>query len=289
MRHVSRNFVLVLTAVAATLMPVVAHAPPAQKQSFEVASVRLSPNQSLGGTGLLYTLPGGKLTANAAILRVLIFNAYGLQSYYQLIGGPDWMDTARWNIDAKAEGNPTQQQIIRMLQTLLEDRFSLKVHGETRELPAYDLSAAEAGIKLQESKESDCLAFNGSPVPQSTPGQRLILPCGEVGAARGPVMSRIDGGRVSMIDFVRVLANTLGRPVIDKTGFTGTFDVDLVFADDDAARGPGGVPGPPGSLSESASPTIFTAIQKQLGLKLESTKATVEVLVIDSVQKPLEN
>jgi len=120
MRHVSRNFVLVLTAVAATLMPVVAHAPPAQKQSFEVASVRLSPNQSLGGTGLLYTLPGGKLTANAAILRVLIFNAYGLQSYYQLIGGPDWMDTARWNIDAKAEGNPTQQQIIRMLQTLLE-------------------------------------------------------------------------------------------------------------------------------------------------------------------------
>jgi len=175
----------------------------------------------LDGTGLLYTLPGGKLTANAAILRVLIFNAYGLQSYYQLIGGPDWMDTARWNIDAKAEGNPTQQQIIRMLQTLLEDRFSLKVHGETRELPAYDLSAAEAGIKLQDSKESDCLAFNGSPAPQSTPGQRLILPCGEVGATRGPVISRIDGGRVSMIDFVRVLANTLGRPVID-TGFQRT-------------------------------------------------------------------
>ena|SRR5438128_4258641 len=119
MRHLSRKVALVVAAVAAGIMPASAQAP-AQKPSFEVASVRLSPNQSLGGTGLLYTLPGGKLTANAAILRVLIFNAYGLQSYYQLIGGPDWMDTARWNIDAKAEGNPTQQQIIRMLQTLLE-------------------------------------------------------------------------------------------------------------------------------------------------------------------------
>src|SRR5436309_654361 len=91
MRHVSRNFVLVLTAIAATVMSVASQTPPAQKPSFEVASVRLSPNQSLGGTGLLYTLPGGKLTANAAMLRVLIFNAYGLQSYYQLIGGPDSM------------------------------------------------------------------------------------------------------------------------------------------------------------------------------------------------------
>ena len=75
MRHVSRNFVLVLTAIAATVMSVASQTPPAQKPSFEVASVRLSPNQSLGGTGLLYTLPGGKLTANAAMLRVLIFNA----------------------------------------------------------------------------------------------------------------------------------------------------------------------------------------------------------------------
>src|SRR5213594_2111035 len=279
MRHVSSKIVLVVAAVAVGVMPLVSQAP-AQKPSFEVASIQLSPVQTLTSKELLYTLPDGRFTADGIILRVLIFYAYRLKTHYQLIGGPDWMDTAHWDIRATAKGNPTTEQIHVMLQSLLEDKFMLKVHRETRELPVYDLTAVEGGIKVHQLQESNCVEPNvaGPPSRLFAPGQRLILTCGEAGLAAGTVASRIDGGKVSMAAFIRVLETILDRPIIDKTGFTGTFDVDLIFAHDGAS------PGAPGAPN-----TIPTAMQEQLGLKLVSARGTVEVLVIDSVQKPSQN
>jgi uncharacterized protein (TIGR03435 family) len=278
MRHIIFKFVLVVAASAA----IAAAQAPAQKPSFPVALIQLSPDQTLVSTGteLLYTLPDGRFTANAVYLRVLIFYAYGLQTHYQLIGGPDWMDTARWNIQAIAKGNPTAEQRNVMLQSLLEDKFMLKLHWETRELPVYDLTVAEDGIKVHQLQESNCVEPNVAAPPSRpfAPGQRLILTCGEAGLAAGTVASRIDGGKVSMGAFIRVLETILDRPIIDKTGFTGTFDVDLIFAHDGASAGAPGAP-----------TTISIAIQEQLGLKLVSAKGPVDVLVIDSVQKPSEN
>jgi hypothetical protein len=110
--------------------------------SFDVASIQLSADQSVGHVGTIYTIPGGRFTANSVLLRALIFNAYDLKEPDQLIGGPEWMNTILWNIEAQAAGNPDHGTMMRMLRGLLEDRFKLKVHRETRELP-----------KLESSKE----------------------------------------------------------------------------------------------------------------------------------------
>jgi len=280
-RHVISKVVLVVATTAIAVMAVAAQAP-AEKPSFEVALIQLSPDQTLVSTGteLLYTLPDGRFTANGVYLRVLIFYAYGLLTHYQLIGGPDWMDTARWNIQAIAKGNRTSEQRNVMLQSLLEDKFMLKLHWETRELPVYDLTVAEDGIKVHQLQENNCIEPNVAAPPSRpfAPGQRLIVTCGDASLSAGTVASRIDGGKVSMAAFIRVLETILDRPIIDKTGFTGTFDVDLIFAHDGASAGAPGAP-----------TTISIAIQEQLGLKLVSAKGPVDVLVIDSVQKPSEN
>ena len=278
MRHLSSKVVLVVAASAA----IAAAQAPAVKPSFEVALIQLSPDQTLVSTGteLLYTLPDGRFTANAVYLRVLIFYAYGLLTHYQLIGGPDWMDTARWNIQAIAKGNPTAEQRNVMLQSLLEDKFMLKLHWETRELPVYDLTVAEDGIKVHQLQENNCIEPNVAAPPSRpfAPGQRSIVTCGEASLSAGTVASRIDGGKVSMAAFIRVLETILDLPIIDKTGFTGAFNVDLIFAHEGA---PPAAPGAPGMIS--------AALQEQLGLKLESARGPVKVLVIDSVQKPSEN
>jgi hypothetical protein len=125
-----------VTAVVAALLVAVAPSAHAQayRLSFDVASIQLSADQSVGHVGTIYTIPGGRFTANSVLLRVLIFNAYDLKEPEQLIGGPDWMNTIRWSIEAQAAGNPDRGTVMRMLRALLEDRFKLKVHRETREL-----------------------------------------------------------------------------------------------------------------------------------------------------------
>ncbi len=261
-----------------------------QRLTFEVASVKLSPNEGGGGTGQLRVLPGGRLSTESAILRFLIQSAYHVRSY-QVVGGPEWIESARWNIEAKAEDNANQQQVMSMLQSLLEDRFKLKIHHETQELPVYDLTAAKNNGTIQPPKDGSCItpdptAPPSPPSPPSAPGAQLRLPCGQFGASMGASGSRIDGYKIVMANLCQILSNLLGRPVIDKTGFTGVFDVHLLFANDDTLAGLAGR-GPRASES-SADPelaTIFTAIQEQLGLKLESTTGPVEVVVVDHVEK----
>jgi len=261
----------------------------ATRPEFEVASVK--PNTSGNNMVMIRPPAGGRFTATNARLKMLIGLAYNVQNF-EISGGPAWINSDGYDIEAKAaDSNIGIEQLRPMLQMLLEDRFKLMIHRETKEVPVYALTAGKNGPKLPEAKEGGCVTFgpNLPPPPPPAPGQPFApppTPCG--GFMMGP--NRMEGGRVSMAQFVRSLSNILGRPVIDKTAFTGTFDVHLEFTPEGTAF-MGGL-GPPGGLTpgfDTSGPSIFTAVQDQLGLRLESQKGPAELLVIDHAEKASEN
>ncbi|HEY3825405.1 MAG TPA: TIGR03435 family protein [Bryobacteraceae bacterium] len=286
--YFAASAVLLLSGLA-----VKAQAPAAQLQSarpeFEVASVK--PNTAGNNMIMIRPPTGGRFTATNATLKILAGLAYKVQNY-AITGGPNWIDSAHFDITAKAaDSNLSIEQMRPMLQSLLQDRFQLKAHLETKDVPVYALLPAKNGPKLPEGKEGGCFQFDpGKPPPPPAPGQgpgAMQPPCG------GMMMSpnAMHGGKVSMTQFIGALSNMLGRPVIDKTGFTGTFDVNLEYSAEGLALGGRGGPGPPPGAPafDTSGPSIFTAVQEQLGLRLESQKAPGEILVIDSAEKPSEN
>jgi len=261
---------------------------------FEVASVK----QNTSNPGFMMVRPhGGGLTTENAPLRLLMQNAYGVQAF-QISGGPSWIQSDGYNIEAKGDGKASHAQILLMLRSLLEDRFQLKVHRETKELPVYALTVAKGGLKLQQPKDGSCTPLDPNadlPPLRAGRGQPAPPACGRVGVSGQPFGVRMQGGKVAMPEFIRMLSMVLGRPVVDRTGFAETFDLRLDFTPDEAVAGLPRAVGAsdPGSAAPAADPTtpptIFAAIQEQLGLKLESTKGPVEVLVIDHVERPSQN
>jgi uncharacterized protein (TIGR03435 family) len=256
-----------------------------------VASVK--PNTS--GSGMISIRPpvGGRFTATNARLKMLIGLAYNVKNF-EISGGPGWIDSEGYDISAKAaDGNTSLDQLRPMLQTLLEDRFKLMVHREKKEMPVYALMFAKNGSKLPEAKDGGCVKFgpDSPPPPPPAPGQLPPILCG--GFLRAPNL--LQAGKVDMKQLVNVLSDVLGRPVIDKTGYTGTFDVKLEFSPEGTSFGGGPLGGgglaliggpPPG---DDSKPSIFTALQDQLGLKLESQKGPGEILIIDHAEKASEN
>ncbi len=225
------------------------------------------------------------------VLRRLILIAYGVQDY-QLSGDPPWTASEHYDIQATAAGNTSVQQMEGpMLQVLLEERFKLALHRENRQLPVYDLAVGKGGAKLQLSKEGSCTPYleDSPPPPASAPGQPTRTFCGLHLTVEG-VNRTFDGKGVAMAVFAanlsRTYASDLGRTVMDRTGLTGNFDVHLKWSMD-PLTGPAG-PGA-GAPPDVAGPSLFTALQDQLGLRLESTKGPVEVLVIDHVERPSDN
>jgi uncharacterized protein (TIGR03435 family) len=209
--------------------------------------------------------------------------AYNLQDF-QISGGPGWIKSERYDIDAKAEGNPPRRQIEGpMLQALLKDRFQLRLHRETKELPVFGLVAAKGGLRLKLTKlEGNCAALYE------------MAKCADI--RKGPFTLDVTAIRMDL--FIEVLSSMVGRVVIDQTGFQGMFDAHLEFSRDDIAfagpAGPdptsGGSRGGRGGGAEPIDrPSISAALQEQLGLRLESTKGPVEVLVVDSVDRPIGN
>jgi uncharacterized protein (TIGR03435 family) len=262
-------------------------------QSFEVASVKQ--NKSGEGFVAFRIQPGGRFTATNVPLRELIRAAYQVQNF-QIVGAPRWGESERFDIVAKAEndfpqGPPTGAPgpLQYMLQSLLAERFKLKAHRETREMPVYELVMARSdgrtGPKLVPSS-TDCAAVaaarrgGGPPGPPAlAPGQRM-----QCGMRIGP--GTISAGGMSLAMFANGIAPMVGRVILDRTGLTGNFDIDLEWTPDRMPQGgppPGGPDLPP---IDPNGPSIFTAVQEQLGLRLESTRGPVDVLVVDSVEPP---
>lgn len=268
-----------------------ANQPAAQSLSFEVASIK--PSEGDGHMVRIQTSPGGRYTASGVTLKMLIQQAYDVKDF-QITGGPAWMSTMAFDIVAKAE-NPevSRDQIRLMMQSLLADRFQLKFHRETRELPVYALVVGKNGHKLQLSETQP----DPEAASTSAPKTGAAMAAGDGGAPkpRGTMMmmgrGQINAQMASMSAFVNALAQQLGRPVIDKTDLKGSYDIKLEFTPDETIHrmigGGGGAEAAP--AADSSGPSIFTALQEQLGLRLESEKGPVDVLVIDSAEKPSGN
>ena len=271
--------------------------PEAEAPAFDVVSVRANKSGELGQT--MRRQPGGRVIAINFRLRELILSAYGLQPQ-QLAGGPDWIDSDRFDITAQARGEipmtppGTVGPLQLMMQRLLADRFNLVVHTETREMPIYALTLARSDGRLGSqitTAVTDCQTVMTALLknPQSAggaPPQPPRLPNG--GPACGMMFdgSRLRAGGASMAQLAGNLSQGVGRTTVDRTGLTGGFDFELEFSVDPAlaAGGPAFAPSP-----DPNKPSIFTALEEQLGLKLQPDRAPVEVLVIDRVEQPTEN
>jgi uncharacterized protein (TIGR03435 family) len=202
---------------------------------------------------------------------------------FQISGGPAWLDSTRYDVTAKREGKRQPAEVPLMIQSLLKDRFQLAIHRETRELPIYALVVArkdgKLGPRLTESKDGSCTPPDPSKPPPAPP----TLWCGW--AEGGPRGQRAASIRIS--DWVPSLSRLLGRTVVDKTGLTGKFDINVEWTSDEALQPPPGGLAP--TPSDTAGPSIVTAFQEQLGLRIESQKGPVEILVVDRAERPSEN
>ena len=200
-------------------------------------------------------------------------------------GGPDWIHSETFEIDAKSDGHPSIQMMLGpMMQAILQDRFKLRIHRETRQGPVYELALGKGSPKLKPLQDGSCTPpLVGHPLPALAPGQRLCR------NAVGPGAVNFEGGTLSML--AGLMGLILDRPVIDKTGITSYVQINLKFSpDDSAASRPATTdPGLPAAASSSDAPSIFQAIQEQLGLKLAPAKGPVNVLVIDHIERPTEN
>ena len=251
-------------------LPLVAAAAAATPPVFEAATVKLNKSSSFGSQS---SFNNGRYSAtNIALKNLMNYSAYGVPEP-RILGGPKWLDSERFDIEAKVDGSTVDQmrtlsreqrklQMQAMFQQLLADRFKLAVHWETRELPVYALAVAKSGPKLQVSTK---------PGSGTSSGNGLFT-------AEGMTLAEIAQS------LTQELATELGRVIIDKTGIAGRYDVTLKWTPET-----NGAPADNGTEDAGSGPSIFTALQEQLGLKLESTKGPVQVLVIDHVEMPSEN
>jgi uncharacterized protein (TIGR03435 family) len=332
----SGKVVLLFAAAVFAVVPLLSQTSSGPKPSFEVISIKpTAPNLNFirGGAAR-----GDRFSMTGANLRMLLQNAYGRPTagipfgQLQIIGGPSWIDSDRWDVQATADcsgGVFSREQLQLMIQSLLEQRFQLKAHMETRELPIYNLVVAKDGPKIKASADQTPPGPGGpagppppcspapttpagptpAPPPLPLPGQRggpgdpnFVMPRGAILMMGGPSGLTMQAAAQPITGLVGVLQQQVGRPVIDKTDLKGLFDFKLQFSREGlvAPTGPGGGlppgppppgaagPGPDTAAAADPMPSLFTAIQ-ELGLRLESTKGPVEVLVVESVQKPTEN
>jgi uncharacterized protein (TIGR03435 family) len=239
------------------------------RATFDVSTVKAS--QTSSGTSLMRSRADG-VTANGS-LRRLTQAAYGLQDF-QVTGGPDWVNTATWDITARIDPPdvapsradaaylPWNERRLQRMQSLLAERFDLKCHMTTKEMPVYDLVLAKGGSKLKETTADESKRGSTNVEGQGRKSQATFT-------------------GVTTKSLAAILSSEAGRMVLDKTGLTGSYDFTLTWTKDDQTTA--------ADADAASGPTLFTAVQEQLGLKLESSKGPIEVLVIDSAEKPGEN
>jgi len=257
--------------------------------TFEVASVK--PNKSGDGRVMLAMPPTGRITATNVPVRLLVQQAFQVQPF-QIIGAPNWAASDRFDIVAKAPDGAPPEQYRSMMRNLLIDRFKLKARMETREMPIYALVLLRADGKLGPGlapAKADCDALargrraGGPPPAPPQPGEPI--PCGMMVG-----IGNMNAGGLAMADLARSLSGFVNRIVVDKTGLSGRYDFQLTYTPE--GRGLPGLPAgaPPAGVEPPAGDpngaSIFPALQEQLGLKLDSQKGPVEVLVIDNIEQP---
>src|SRR6185437_6314205 len=248
----------------------------AQQSAFEVVSIK--PNHSVSD-GASIGPRGSEFVATNATLNMLIFFAYAPLRTEQIINAPDWARTDRYDVEAKPPGDgflPPIAQLRSMTQSLLANSFQLKSHRETRDLPVYNLIVTKAGPKRSADQtppdpHQSFISFvtEGSPM--------TALPRGATRIVAGPGTTTLTGTAISIDKIIPTLQSRSDRIIIDKTGLTELIDVQLTFRQDLAS-----------DPADPSIPSLFTAIQ-EIGLKLEPSKAPLEVLVIDHAQHPPAN
>jgi uncharacterized protein (TIGR03435 family) len=246
--------------------------PPQSTQTFDAASIKPAKTGVRGYS--IRPLPGRLSTSNTT-LGMLVAEAYHVYEF-QVSGGPKWINADRYDIEAKAEGEsqPTEAQLRGMLQELLAYRFRLVVHGETRELPVYALEVGKGGPKFQASPK-----LEASPAFQASKGT------GEAPMFRVFQRRQITAARAPLAYLVEALSFLVGRPVVDKTGLEGKYDYKLEWTPDETqVRSDEAAPQVEGNV-----PSLASAIQEQMGLRLQSQKAPVEIVVIDRAEKASVN
>jgi bla regulator protein BlaR1 len=279
---------------------------PAGALKFEVASVKRCAGPRPGN--VLSSSPG-RLTVNCGSVGQLILQAYTRRGAngrplsppltVRIEGGPAWINSDRYEINAKGENDATWQTMLGpMMQALLEDRFKLKLHRETREIPAYGLTLSKSDVKLRQLEENNCIPFDFTKpfdptapfVPPAPPQPGQKPPCKGISmGGSGQTQSYTVTAQGATLDQLTALYPiALDRPVVNKTGITGVFTFHLEFAMDVTTNRltPPAGDAPPAS---DPGPSIFTVLESQLGLKLEKSTGPAQYLIIDSLERPSEN
>jgi uncharacterized protein (TIGR03435 family) len=282
-----QDITLQVFLIATIAIPVFSQTP--STTSFGVVSVKTSNaggarNTSIGAVG-------GRFVATNVTIKGLLRYAYRSRTTdltnAQLVGGPAWVDTDRFDVEAKPEGDSRPiplEQMQQMVQSLLQDRFQLKIRRETREMPVYNLVTVKSEkLKLSEDQSPPVPGAGQQPPNASTP------PRGAARMAVGGSGGTLEATAIGMAQLASSLQVQVDRPIIDKTNLPGLFDIHLQFAPESSSPVGGPQQAAPVLPSDPPGPSLFTAIQEQLGLKLESGKGPVAVIVIDRVQKPKEN
>ena len=284
-----------IAAIVVALLVTVGHAqsPAPATAKFDVASVKVNRSGAPIRSGPALQ-PGGRVIATNIPLRDLIRAAYDVDDN-QIVGAPDWVYTAQFDIDARGPADLTREQAQAMLRDLLVDRFKLTTHAETRHLPIYRLVMARRdraiGAQIKPAG-AECAPIAGPagapmpPPPPAAPGGGGVPLTAARRITRCPTL-RYPGGisarALTMDFFAAIMAQAAGRPVVNDTALAGEFDLDLSYTPDLAASA--SAPAPPAN----SAPSLFTALEEQLGLKLESSRGPVEVLVVDRVERPADN
>jgi uncharacterized protein (TIGR03435 family) len=279
--------------VAQLVLVVAVLASTAAAQTFDTVSVKPSPPPpgnpfGFPVIGIIRMEAGGRVTATTATLRELVRRAYDVQDFL-LFGGPEWVDKDRFDIIATpAEGVSRPDAVRAMMRAMLADRFKVVIRTEAREMPIYELHVARPGQLGPTIKPSgvDCAAIRakrnvGAPLPLDGSEPRCTLSARMSSASSNTTMM-LEGE--SMAEIARLLTPQARRVVVDKTGLPGTYAFELTTARDTSV---GRIPGAPPPADDGIS--LLTGVQDQLGLKLESARGRVEVLVIDTAERPAEN
>jgi len=275
------------------------------KPRFEVASVKPS-NPTPGPNDRMAFRSNGRFEASGLSLAALVSYAYSVENYQISRTGPGWIYSDRYDIVAKEDGNVSNDQVSLMVQSLLEDRFKLTLHREPKELQVLALIVGKNGPKLKKSESSPFGAGPNVATPPPPPAGGRGPGPGGPGMIRMMMrpggQMRLNATGMDLSNFAEMLSRQVGKPVFDNTGITGVYDFDLEFKPEEGMgmmrgmptpmprpEGAGGEPHSP-PLDNVEAPSIFTAVQDQLGLKLESKKGPIETVVVDYSEKvPTEN